>query len=570
MSSKFLKIGLLAALSAAAAWAQPTIARVVNSASYVEAPSDGATPPNKVGNNNVAQGAIFVAIGTGLGPAALVQAQVLPLPTSLPSPTGSTSVSIKSGGQSFDAFMIYSFSGAVAAILPSTVPVGNAQVVVTYNGQASAPSTISVVKSRVGIYTLNSGGTGPAAIQFGGTANLVNLTTPATPGSILTLYGTGLGAITIADNIPPGAVLVGSNVKVNVAGKQVQGADILYAGRSPNFPGLDQINFRVPADAALGCYIPAEVTASGIPSQQFTISISSDPTACVHPLGLSKDALTRLDTPGGTANVGLFLFLRAVVAGIPAEGAGGLFNKADFNSVFQMYNRITVAFGGSSFPVAVGSCAVLDTIDPPSGFAVPDFTLLGGKEINAGDGMTIAPGSSFIVKNPTGGYLNVFFGTFGPGPFTLTSAGGPEVGAFTATTTMPDNLVWTNVGSFAKPPLGDLTIAWTGGTGGSAGANAIVTVFGSSVVVNPNDPSKNRGAQFFCNAPATAGKFVVPAAVVQRLPSSTGLAAGEVAFGNLGINSGGGSPFTAPLTSGKLDAGFLSYGEAHTIAVQFQ
>jgi uncharacterized protein (TIGR03437 family) len=567
MSPKLVKLGMLSALSAAAAWAQPTIARVVNSASYVEAPSDGATPPNRVGNNNVAQGAIFVAIGTGLGPAALVQAQSLPLPTSLPSSTGSTSVAIKSGGQTFDAFMIYSFSGAVAAILPSATPVGPAQVTVTFNGQTSAAANISVVKSRLGIYTFNSGGTGPGAIQFGGTANLVNLTTPAQPNSVLTLYGTGLGAISGADNVAPGAVQVGSNVTVNVAGKRV---GTLYAGRSPNFPGLDQINFTVPADVPTGCYIPAEVTASGIPSQQFTISISNDPTACTHPLGLAKDALAKLDTPGGTANVGLFLFLRAVVSGIAAEGAGGLVNKADFNNVFQMYNRITVAFGGSNFPIPIGSCAVLDTIDPPSGFAVPDFTLLGGKELNAGDGMNISPGSSFIVKQSTGGYLNVFFGTFGPGPFTLMSGGGPDVGAFNATTTMPNNLKWDNADNFSKPPLGALTIQWSGGTGGSAGANSIVTVFGSSVVVNPNDPSKNRGAQFFCNALAKDGLFVVPAAIVQRLPSGAGLAAGEVAFGNLGINAGGGSSFTAPLTSGKLDAGFLSYGEAHTISVQFQ
>ena len=567
MSPKLIKLGMLAALSAAAAWAQPTIARVVNSASYVEAPSDGGVPPKPVGNNNVAQGAIFVAIGSGLGPAALVLTGPLPLKTSLSSPTGSISVAIKSGGQTFDAYMIYSFSGAVAAILPSATPVGPAQVTVTYNGQTSASSTISVVKSRLGIYTRNSGGTGAASIQFAGTANLVALTTPAQPSSVLTIYGTGLGGISGADNIAPGAVSVGSNVTVNVAGKQ---AALLYAGRSPEFPGLDQINFTLPADVATGCYIPAEITASGVPSQQFTISISNDPTGCAHPLGLAKDALAKLDAPGGTANVGLFLFLRAVVAGVPAEGAGGLFNRADFNNVFQMYNRITVAFGGANFPVAVGSCAVLDTIDPPSGFTVPDFTLLGGKELNAGDGMIISPGSGFIVKNTSGGYLNVFFDTFGPGPFTLMSGGGPEVGAFTATTTMPQNLVWSNAGAFSSPPRIDLTIAWTGGTGGTAGANSIVTVFGSSVVVNPNDPSKNRGAQFFCNALATSGRFVVPASVVQRLPSSAGLAAGEVAYGNLGINSGGGSAFTAPLTSGKLDAGFLSYGEAHTITVQFQ
>src|SRR5204863_257035 len=77
--------------------------------------------------------------------------------------------------------------------------------------------------------------------------------------------------------------------------------------------------------------------------------------ACTHPLGLPSSVLSQIDKPGGTANVGLFLMLRAVVLGVSAEGAGGLFENADANGVFQLFSRILFGFGGYNFPVASGS-----------------------------------------------------------------------------------------------------------------------------------------------------------------------------------------------------------------------
>jgi hypothetical protein len=136
-----------------------------------------------------------------------------------------------------------------------------------------------------------------------------------------------------------------------------------------------------------------------------------------------------------------------------------------------------------------------------------------------------------------------------------------------ATTTLPPDLVWSNFGNLATPPRSGITITWTGG---QVNSQSLVTLFGSSVVINPSDPSKNRGAQFFCNAPASAGTFTIPASALQQLPSGATLASGEMAFGALGINTGGGSTFTAPLTKGTLDAGYLAFGEAHSVTVTYQ
>ena len=572
---QLFQVLLLASSVTAAGLAQPTITGIYNAASYAAAPLDSSSKP--IGNNNIAQGSIIVLFGTNLGPAALLQAPALPLTTVLPASNG-TSISVSSGGKTVSAFMLYTFASQVAAILPSSAALGAATVTVTYNGQTSAPAPVNVVSTQFGIFTQNSGGTGPAVAQVyaSATPTLMGLTSPAQPGQTLVLYGTGLGAISGADNSAPGAISVGTNVTVNIAGVTTPAA---YAGRSPQFPGLDQINFVLPNNVATGCYIPAEITASGRPGNLFYLSIApAGASTCTHPLGLPAAAMSRLDTPGGTISFGMFQMLRAVVLGLPAEGAGGLFETVDANATFQTFSQILLAFGGYNYPVPSGSCAVLDTVDPASGFSVPNLTALGGKELKSADFVSLSGtngNSATILRqmdangNDIGGYLSVFFSTLGKGTWTLSATAGKDVGAFSASTDLPENLVWTNVGNFANPPRSDLTITWTGG---ATNAQSLVTIIGSSVVINPTDPSKSRGKEFFCNAPASAGRFVVPASVTQQLPSSAvDSGAKEVAFGQLGIYTGGGSPFNGTLASGaKLDGGFLGFGEAQTISVNFQ
>jgi len=553
---------------AVSAVAQPSIGGIVNAASYAAAPLDASGNP--IGNNNVAQGSIFVIFGANMGPASLVQASSLPLGTSLPASNG-TSVSIITGGQTVAAFMVYSSAGQVAAILPSNTPVGAASVTVGYNGQTSAPAPINVVGTQFGLFTQNAQGNGPAVAQvFSGSAAPVfmGLTTPAHPGDTIVIVGTGLGGITGPDNDAPGKVSVGSNVIVTIGGIV---ATPTYAGRSPQFPGEDQINFVVPANVPTGCYVPASVTASGQVSQDIVLSIApAGSSACVHPLGLSGSPLATLDS-GGTVNIGVFQVLRAYVAqfGRTGEGVGGLFDSVNANDLFQMYNRVLAAFGTVSYPAPLNSCVVIDQQLTAPGFTVPDFTAIGGTEL-------VSDPASLTMKGPggtgnvsrlnTGGYLGTFLTPIlGPGSWTLSGNGGADVGAFSANITLPDDLNWSNAGNFTTVPRNGLTILWTGG---NVTANSVVTVFGNSTIVNVQDPSQTRAKSFYCSAPASASKFVVPMSVLQQLPSST-TAAGETAYGTLGITTGGIGSFTAPLTKGKLDAGAIAYGEAYVLSVKF-
>src|SRR5580658_288968 len=184
---QILLSSLLAVTAVASALAQPKIGAIVNTASYLTPPLDSKSNP--IGNDVIAQGSIVSIFGTGMGPTTPTYPSGLPLPTSLPASNG-TSISISAGGQTIAAYMFYTSALQVQAILPSKTPVGTASVTLTYNGRTSAPFTISVVPSRLGIFTSNSQGYGIAAAQHGVGNTPILMSSAAHPGETVVLYGT--------------------------------------------------------------------------------------------------------------------------------------------------------------------------------------------------------------------------------------------------------------------------------------------------------------------------------------------------------------------------------------------
>ncbi len=187
--------------------ANPVIAAsgVKNAASY----ANPALP-----NGAIAQGSIFNVFGSNMGPASLAYASTLPLPTTL----SGTQVSVTVTGSTVQCFMIYTSAGQVAAILPSTTPVGTGTITVSYNGAASATAPIKVATSSFGIFTINQQGGGQAVVQDGN-YNFNSFTFAFQPGETVVLWGTGLGPISGSDaNTPPSGNIPGINVTVYVGG----------------------------------------------------------------------------------------------------------------------------------------------------------------------------------------------------------------------------------------------------------------------------------------------------------------------------------------------------------------
>jgi len=265
----------------------PTITSVLGAGDYNDAASVG-----------IPRGSIFVIEGSGLANSA-VSAATLPLPTTLSgvtvriwdAPVGGNAVAV--------CPLWYASPGQVNAILPSSLLAGQYYVSMIAAGLETGRLPILAINGRFAPFSRGGQGFGPAVVQQyeGSTGPLLNqLTTPAHPGSILVLWGTGLGALpsgSDADASPPQTIR--SDVTVYVDGLPTT---LLYAGRAPTLPGVDQINFALPAGVKPRCFVPLQVITAGTPSTIETLSVSSDSSTCPSEFDLAPSSLATLDAGG--------------------------------------------------------------------------------------------------------------------------------------------------------------------------------------------------------------------------------------------------------------------------------
>src|SRR6185312_1499498 len=204
-----------------------------------------------------------------------------PLPLALPAAAPSTSIMIDGHA----APLLYASATQVSCIVPYAVAAKNGaaiNLVLTYNGIASAPFSVNVVDADPGIFTLDSSGVGQGAIlNYNATTGdyTVNSgTNAATSGSIVVIYATGFGAITCVTSpagacsaapdetlLVSGTITPVGTVNVSIGGQTatVQGAVAPFG----SVPGLLQINVTVPAGIAANSAVPVVVLVGGASSQ---------------------------------------------------------------------------------------------------------------------------------------------------------------------------------------------------------------------------------------------------------------------------------------------------------------
>ena len=87
--------------------------------------------------------------------------------------------------------------------------------------------------------------------------------TPGRPDQLVTIYLTGLGDTdppVAPGEIPQAIARIRASLRITLGGVEIPANRILYAGIAPFNPGLYQINFYIPADAAAGD-LPLVMTA---------------------------------------------------------------------------------------------------------------------------------------------------------------------------------------------------------------------------------------------------------------------------------------------------------------------
>lgn len=201
--------------------ATPSISAVVNAASYVAEP--------------IAPGEILAIFGSNFGTSELEVAT--PDNNVYPLAAGRTRV------------LFNGVPGVVLAVAPGQINVlapgpFAEPVAVQVDATVSAPASPLTAPAAPGIAVI---------VNQDGTVN--SPANPAARGSIVTLYGTGLGAMT--PQLMLGALAISTpypqpqgTVTVTIGG---QPAEVGYAGDAPfQLDGVFQINARIPAEAAVG------------------------------------------------------------------------------------------------------------------------------------------------------------------------------------------------------------------------------------------------------------------------------------------------------------------------------
>ena len=551
---------------AACAMAQTTITAVLDGAAYT---------------SNVAQGAVFVIKGTGLSGAGYVTSEAPLYPTTLNNVR--IAFTAVTGGTVVNALMVYTYNldgvNQLAAVLPSTAPVGAYDVRVTNGAISSAAFRTSVVARKPGVITANGGGTGPAQATLSGQLILqrntdlgkigIFDTRPARPGERVDLWGTGVGPDLAADTGgTSGDQTAAAQIRVLVDGTEVTP---LYAGRSQGFPGLDQIVFLLPANITLSCNNTIQVRAGGVLSNIVTIATSTGNTCPAPPAGGGGGSSTnptqteinawiaRGSYTGGS--VGLVRSTSYVTTDSPgASGATAVTTITKSDSFSALFSRTGGADLGKSlrgelppgFPnlsPAPGDCFVFTIAALVNPY--PNLTFVGldaGPQItsNGPNGTQLAlrqnhqvSGFSYNAPGVPNTYLS-------PGRYSLGGSGGADVGPFAGSLDIvPDLLVSNNPDEFKLiNRSAGTSIRWTGGE-----PSTVLTIAGRSAAVNSQTGSVS-GTIFVCIQNVSVGQFTVPALILSQLPASQITSAGGfnlVIRGSLSVTAAGkGARFAAP------------------------
>jgi uncharacterized protein (TIGR03437 family) len=260
--------------------APPAIAPngLLNAASYALAGQPG---------HAVSPGALVVIYGTNLS-----SGTYFPTSAVAPEALGDTSVSI--GG--IAARLVAATPTAVYALVPYNLTGSDAIVRVRTQVGESGPITIQLTPTSPAIYTFNQQGSGQGIVVLANTASLAAPagatagSRPARAGETLTVYATGLGAV--SPSIGPGVNSCDpsgvcnpdySNVvlrraintpTIEIGGAAIPPSNITFAGLAPTFVGLYQINFALPTNTVKGAAVPIVVRQGNTSSRSgVTIAI---------------------------------------------------------------------------------------------------------------------------------------------------------------------------------------------------------------------------------------------------------------------------------------------------------
>jgi uncharacterized protein (TIGR03437 family) len=443
---------------------------------------------------------------------------------------------------------------SVIALAPRDLPLGHADVTMSYSGQTSQPVQIMVVETNFGLFT-QVGGYGPALAENVGTIGVEtnNLTHPARPLQFVAVWGTGLGDASL------------EQVQVLVGGHPMP---VVYAGLAPGLDGVDQINFQMAIDTAVpdGCFVALEVRVRGAAGNRSSISKSSGAGACSGPFDLTADQMAQLDSGGIIPFVGFDTY--SLAAPPPDTTVTGFTLSESFNALSLGLSEVYL---GQMTQARLADDAFYGCTSTVNSFLGSIIAGRGG--VDLGPALTLTgPGKSLSLGPES--IFGFFSGTslptspvvsspdqlppsyFVPGMWQASVAGSQTVPPFQAQITIPPAIRASNFSSLQTVDRQkDLAVQWD--PSGYTDADYV------SVTVNAAARSIR------CNVHAKDGQATMPSVLLQQLaPADPSPTTGLQIF--LTRRPDQVVKVDVPLTGGGTVPGRFGYSFAESFPVRIQ
>ncbi|MDQ6699150.1 MAG: IPT/TIG domain-containing protein [Acidobacteriota bacterium] len=359
MSGKLASIVLFAAIAgcATAQVTAPAVVGVSNGADF---------------SLRLAPGALAAVFGSnfGSGPALSVTATV--------------------GGK--QAYVINVTPAQLTLQIPTDVPAGTANLVVTVGGASSTPFPVTLDAVSPTIFSANGSGSGLGLIRTSANANVTNIA-PAKPGDNLVAYAIGLGPTnppTLTGTAPTSANPTVSPATLTVGGLP---ATITYAGIAPGLVATFQVNFTVPA--GLQGTQPVVLTIGGKSSSPVGLAL----------FGIGSVVNNASFASAGTASPGS-------IVSVFANGIGSTDQSLGFPAT--TFQGVSVSFNGTPAPIfhLTASQGQIDLLVPyelpTSGNVSVQLKTSTSTSLNYMLAMSpAAPGLYFLADPSTKGRFNV-------------------------------------------------------------------------------------------------------------------------------------------------------------------
>jgi len=175
--------------------------------------------------------------------------------------------------------LLFSSDGQVNALIPYGIQVNAGQQMVISRGDSlSVPQALTMAAASPGIFTTDGSGKGQGDIFVAHsdfTQTLADAQHPATAGDFIVIYCSGLGEV--APLVPTGspAPLDHLTSTVNPVTVTIGGvnAPVQFAGLTPGFAGLYQVNAMVPQGVAPGASVIISIAEMGQFSSPVTMAV---------------------------------------------------------------------------------------------------------------------------------------------------------------------------------------------------------------------------------------------------------------------------------------------------------